>query len=163
MGSFSWITCDTKERIINGEEINVYVLVPEEFGGDNIKESCYGGYGIFGEKDIYDLVAIWNKDFLEEIFNSTNRKHRKDPIIEEIALIYKEKTEKDVLKYIEDHNLPDIYKYSWLRFIGIYLACYDEDNAQLPYPIKIAKSEYAVYEDCDPSPGDPYQGFKDYI
>lgn len=45
------------------------------------------------------------------------------------------------------------------RSIGIEIACYDEDNAALPYPIKIAKRKTSIYEKCPPSIGDPDQGF----
>ena len=47
----------------------------------------------------------------------------------------------------------------WLREIGIDIACYDEQNADLPYPIKITHDANAVYEDCEPSPADPCQGW----
>ena len=47
MGQFSWITCDTKEQVVNNEIKDVYVLVPKEFGKENILEQCYDGYGNF--------------------------------------------------------------------------------------------------------------------
>ena len=46
------------------------------------------------------------------------------------------------------------------RWIGIELACYDEDNAALPYPIKITYDVNAVYEYCAPSLSDPNQGWE---
>lgn len=64
MGQFSWITCDTKEQVVNNEIKDVYVLVPKEFGKENILEQCYDGYGNFGNHDIYDLVADWNKNYI---------------------------------------------------------------------------------------------------
>ena len=45
------------------------------------------------------------------------------------------------------------------REIGIDIACDDEDNARLQYPIKITHDVTAVYEDCQPSENDPYQGW----
>ncbi len=45
------------------------------------------------------------------------------------------------------------------RLIGIRIACYDEDNAKLKYPIKITHDPLAVYEDCKPSLSDPWQGW----
>ena len=50
-------------------------------------------------------------------------------------------------------------KYVEYRDIGIAIACYDADNAALPYPIKIARHKESVYENCPPSDSDPYQGF----
>lgn len=41
---------------------------------------------------------------------------------------------------------------------GIELACYDEDNAQLHYPIKISLDSSAVYEECEASKRDEMQG-----
>lgn len=64
MGFFSWKTCDTKESIPNiyseRKTFPVYVLIPKEFGGGYIEERQYEGYGVFGGKDIYALVANWN-------------------------------------------------------------------------------------------------------
>lgn len=45
------------------------------------------------------------------------------------------------------------------RNVGIDIACYDKDNAALKYPIKIARSPYAIYEDEGPSNGCPDQGY----
>ena len=112
MGSFSWITCDTKERIINGEKINVYVLVPEEFGGGNIKETCYGGYGRFGEKDIYDLVAIWNKDFLEgTIIMTSSEGETTYPYIDGVQLSFKQRSQTTVVPIGKNGKLSPPRKY----------------------------------------------------
>ena len=40
-----------------------------------------------------------------------------------------------------------------------YLACYDEDNESLPFPIKITKTTDYCYEELPASEGDPDQGF----
>lgn len=45
------------------------------------------------------------------------------------------------------------------RLIGIDIACYDEDNMKLKYPIKITYDSTAIYEECDFSPSDPNQGW----
>ena len=66
MGQFSWLDCITKEQIIDDKTRDVYVLIPKEFGGGHIKETCYDGYGNFGGYDIYDLVATWNRKILSE-------------------------------------------------------------------------------------------------
>lgn len=139
MGQFSWLDCKTQEQIVDNKERDVYVLIPKEFGGGHIKETCYDGYGRFGGHDIYDLVVDWNRDYLEE--------------------------------YHKDHS----FKCDWLqnrasveealekmekREIGISISCYDEDNEKLYYPIKITHDPDAVYEDCDPSMGDPHQGWE---
>lgn len=70
MGMFSWRTSDTNESISNcfsqRETFDVYVLIPKAFGGGNIIESEYEGYGEFGGEDIYELLATWNADAVKE-------------------------------------------------------------------------------------------------
>ena len=48
-----------------------------------------------------------------------------------------------------------------LRWLGIVMACYDEDNFALEYPIKITTKEME-YENARPSEGDPNQGWESY-
>lgn len=120
MGFFSWNTSDTNKSISNKYSIKgalpVYIPIPKEFGGGYIKENNYEGYGEFGGKDIYALVARWNKP--------------------------------ELCCGNDDED----------REIGIRIACYDEDNAKLKYPIKI--TEYpCLYEDAEPSTNCEYQGF----
>jgi len=65
MGYFSWKTADTNRSIPNvyaerdyGVKIfTVYMLAPD---GRKWKEEAYEGYGEFGGKDIYTLVAELN-------------------------------------------------------------------------------------------------------
>lgn len=65
MGFFSWLTCDTNESISNRHSVRgpltAYALIPKEFGGGFLKEENYDGYGVFGGRDIFALVAEWNK------------------------------------------------------------------------------------------------------
>lgn len=60
MGQFSWLDCITQEQILDDVPRKSYVLVPQQFGGGHIEESCYEGYGVFGGRDVYQLVAEWN-------------------------------------------------------------------------------------------------------
>ena len=117
MGQFSWITSDTQRSVSNITPFPVYVLCPD---GEIIEETDYEGYGIFGGRDIYQLVAEWNCP---------------------------EKCNGDV-----DHD----------RRIGISIACYDEDNAGLEFPIKIVEDVNLLYGDVKPSPGCPNQGWVSY-
>lgn len=141
MGQFSWLDCKTGEQIVNDKERDVYVLVPREFGGGHIKETCYDGYGDFGDHDIYDLVVDWNRDHLD--------------------YIDKETWQCDWVKTIEDDLIRVENGQLEKRHIGIALACYDEDNMRLYYPIKITHDKDAVYEWCPPSKSDPNQGWDD--
>ncbi len=138
MGQFSWLDCKTGEQVLDDVERDVYVLVPKEFGGGHIKEWCYDGYGRFGGHDIYDLVVDWNREYLEE--------YRKN----------------DTFKcdWLQKYNsVEEAFENMHKRDIGISIACYDEDNAKLRYPIKITHDPNAIYERCVHSKSDPNQGW----
>ena len=161
MGQFSWLDCKTQEQVLDGVERDVYVLIPKEFGGFGLKESCYNGYGCFGGYDIYSLVACWNRDFLSENPNFIPPKSGKKvldyvwyPYYADLAL-----SEEEVVEETNDNKGDKWFCPEW-RSIGIDIACYDEDNAALPYPIKITHDPDAVYENCDASLSDPNQGWK---
>ena len=144
MGQFSWLDCKTGEQIYCDERSDVYVLIPLEFGGGHIKEEAYEGYGEFGRFDIYDLVVDWNIKYIEEIYKYSNSwvcgsfdKYKED------------------FNRVKNGSEPIREK----RILGIQLACYDEDNVRLRYPIKITHDKNAVYEYCSPSMSDPNQGW----
>lgn len=63
VGYFSWLTGDTKESIpVAGYEYDeprpVFMLRP--FGMSSYREDSYDGYGNFGGKDAYELLAEMN-------------------------------------------------------------------------------------------------------
>ena len=182
MGQFSWLDCVTKKQIVDNRWRDVYVLVPKEFGGGHIVEHCYDGYGNFGGHDIYDLVADWNREYLskhpEHVFPAAQKRkewleqyHKDHPEYQEhIELTVAEKkwcpayadltkTREEVVEYMKVNNCG--YFPEW-RTIGIEIACYEEDNAALPFPIKITHDPNAVYEECGISPYDPDQGWESY-
>ena len=148
MGQFSWIYSDTKKQLVNGKQADTYLLVPPEFQekyGKAIYETCYGGYGHFDCYDIYELIALWNKEMIPEI-------------IEKIRLgEWRCGSEQDI------PNLQDFYEDAEidceLRWIGIVMACYDEDNRRLKYPIKIT-TKVMEYDEVKPSLSDPRQGWE---
>ena len=148
MGQFSWIYSDTKKQLVNGKQADTYLLVPPEFQekyGKAIYEPCYNGYGRFGGYDIYELIALWNKEMIPEI-------------IEKIRLgEWRCGSEQDI------PNLQDFYEDAEidceLRWIGIVMACYDEDNRRLKYPIKIT-TKVMEYDEVKPSLSDPRQGWE---
>lgn len=62
MGFFSWKTMDTDESICNrycGKETFSVVMVNPKTG-EMFEENDYEGYGVFGGKNYYDLVAELN-------------------------------------------------------------------------------------------------------
>lgn len=61
MGYFSWKTCDTDRSIANNdsgrETFKVHMITPD---GRVFTETDYEGYGEFGGKDFYELLAELN-------------------------------------------------------------------------------------------------------
>ena len=147
MGQFSWLDCRSNEQIVDDKRRDVFVLVPYEFGGGHIAEKRYDGYGNFGGHDIYELVLDWNKDYIKTVLS-----HKDD-----WKCPYSERDAENLERFSKGEPI-DCEK----RWLGIILACYDEDNVRLRYPIKITHDRYAKYEWCAPSLTDPNQGWPDY-
>lgn len=170
MGQFSWLDCITEEQVIDNKTRDVYVLVPKEFHdkyGERIKETCYDGYGRFGGYDIYDLVAEWNRaklthhmlrDCMTKSWSADDTEYyikglRRQIVAADRLYDYKEGK-------MSDEEMAAKYGDDWKRILGIDIACYDEQNEALPYPIKITHNATAVYENCQPSKEDPNQGWE---
>jgi len=61
MGFFSWETQDTNESIPNHySDRSVFTVYMHDHLGNVWKEDKYEGYGVFGDKDYYDLLAEMN-------------------------------------------------------------------------------------------------------
>lgn len=149
MGQFSWIYSDTEKQVIDNRKADTYLLVPKAFQkeyGKAIYESCYDGYGRFGMYDVYNLIPVWNKEMIPEIIRRIKNGNWQCNV-----------NQSDIA------NLQNFYDGKEigceLRWLGIVMACYDEDNFALEYPIKITSKEMA-YEDASPSKCDPNQGWE---
>jgi|UniRef100_A0A6C0H1C1 hypothetical protein len=77
MGVFSWIAQDTKQPIyINGyqkpgyEQRTYYMW---DNNGNSWKEPSYEGYGIFGGKDYYILLAEMNRVYGDNVSDEIKR------------------------------------------------------------------------------------------
>lgn len=57
MGMFSWYTQDTNKRIVANQEKTI--IMTDMFGNKWVEEN-YEGYGEFGGKDFYELLAEMN-------------------------------------------------------------------------------------------------------
>lgn len=151
MGQFSWIYSDTNKQLIDNRRADTYLLVPKPFQekyGKAIYESCYDGYGRFGRYDVYDLIPEWNKDMIPEIIRRIKDGHW--------HCSTNENDIKNLQNYYEGKTIT-----CELRWLGIVMACYDEDNFALEYPIKITTKEME-YEIVSPSESDPNQGWESY-
>lgn len=150
MGQFSWIYSDTNKQVVDDKEADTYLLVPKAFQhkyGKAIHEGCYDGYGNFGGYDVYDLIAEWNKDCIPEIIRRIGKGTWRCGV-----------SGKDVCNLEAYYHGDEID--CELRWLGIIMACYDEDNFALEYPIKIT-SKPMEYEQADASRSDPNQGWED--
>ena len=166
MGQFSWMYADTR----NTENLYIcqpaYVICPD---GSVIKEESYGGYGIFGGHDIFELVADWNKDIdiISRIEFPERRNYSQDREGDEFyhkaQVRYKTAVTraKDFQAGESEEFMASKYGKDWKREIGINIAGYEWKCLSIPYPIKICKNEpvMASYDDYPPSLDDRNQGF----
>lgn len=76
MGFFSWFTQDTNKSISNihstRERFTVYM---HDNRGNKWEETGYDGYGVFGCKDYYELVAEMNPKKTKEIFAKRGKEY----------------------------------------------------------------------------------------
>lgn len=150
MGQFSWLYSDTEEQMIDDLKADSYLLVPPAFHneyGEYIKETCYDGYGDFGGYDVYNLVAKWNKDYIPTVIR----------LIEEGKWHCCSRDSRYYTLLKKYYNNETTFS-DEEREVGITLACYDEDNERLQYPIKIT-SKPMDYNFVAPSETDPNQGW----
>lgn len=139
MGYFTWTDGNRKPRIITdrygckeyhradvvGYDQQVIVVCPDD---TEIIEPSYYGYGIFGGRDIYELVVDWNKEYLADIFAQLERDNPGG---------YFGQGDKEIaIAYQQGNDNPSTDRY-WKRDIGIAIAC--TNNANIPFPIKMTR------------------------
>lgn len=187
MGYFSFMYADKRNSAmkIDGQG---YMLVPEEFReqyGAYIFEDCYNGYGRIGAYDIYELLALWNKAYINDSVIESIKK----PVFEEYGGLYAfqkedmkksgisdEEIEKkdleiknqyfekavkqyqDTVQSLRNFNSSGIeYSREKLREIGIVL--FFEAGNKVKYPLKITSKPMIYEEVAKCSVDDPEQGF----
>lgn len=111
---------------------------------------------------MYDLVSNWNHEFLSQnpdfVIRSTGRKvssYKWYSCYADLTL-----TPREIEKRLREEGVwHDCTEY---RDIGIDIACDEENNKALPYPIKICNSKpestAQYYQKLPASKSDPYQG-----
>ena len=137
------------------------IVLPDN---STVETDCYDGYGLFGEGDsvdAYDVVVDMNKPYLPEIMEKLKKKSRNGKFwgseYSGLACCYARddiqgfEREMDRLRHdlkLSEHMLTR----EWKRTIGIAIACEDENNASLPFPLKITSSRRKVkYANLVPS------------
>lgn len=139
MGCFSFIKAEQSTKIANIQEnASFKFLIPKEFGGGFIIDK-YRGYGRLSdgtnEYDMYELLAIWNKEQLP---------FRGDELEGDIGSL------KPIDRFTNNN-----------RCLGIDIGCYSHQINRLKYPLKLVSARYkGTYEDCGGrSYTDPNQGW----
>lgn len=160
MGCFSWMYSDSYNRTPLMLNDIAFIKCPD---GNIIFESRYQCDGIFGGKDIYELAADWNRVYL-----SPKNIHREmfsegeygDKMFENSIRGWKRACQRlaDFVDQKPVEYMEKIYSEEWKRNIGIDIACSNEDNAALHYPIKIFMQETSQYDSYPASQTDEYQG-----
>lgn len=177
MGCFSWMFANTGNKKPLRIGSTGYLICPDNTVYKT--EGSYDGYGRFGPKDshdVYDEVANWNREILakqpdyevpqhgrfwdEETKSYIERKSKKLsefpwwPFYSDLSL-----TPEQITQKMRDmtNGGRSFWEYRW---IGIDLSVYDDQNAKLPYPIKISSAKNVKYDELPPSNGDPDQGFR---
>ncbi len=166
MGSFSWYASDTNRAIRSDNPFPVYALQPN---GGPLLEVEYEGYGVFGGQDIYDLVADWNRKYLAE--HPEFLVLCRGMVTPDKQTAYLDGAPKRVDKFAwyplyadlsnsrqeierEMRENDDYWEY---RDIGIDIACYNERNFSLPFPIKLVEQPVPYFA-ASASTKDPEQG-----
>lgn len=138
-----------------------YLLCPD---GTTIFEPCYNGYGDFGGHDVFALVAEWNKDALDRIFerigNSIVDGRHPDntgafdfEYIRAVAASYQmigeEAAQKVADAIVKSEKMPPFFAKEWKRCIGIEIHNYGDP----PFKIKVVSCAHPrkKYEDLPAS------------
>lgn len=186
MGCFSFLYADKKKSAMKIHK-HGYMLVPEEFRekyGKCIFEDDYNGYGRMGAYDVYELLALWNRTYIDSVIESI-----KKPVFEEYGGLYAfqkedmkqsgisdEEIEKkdleiknqyfakavkqyqDTVQSLRNFNSSGIeYSREKLREIGIVL--FFEAGNKVKYPLKITSKPMIYEKVAKCSVDDPEQGF----
>ena len=157
----SWEYADNPGEVMKLDTAG-YLILPEE---SHIYEPSYNGDGKFNGRDVFNLVVLWNRDFIA--------KHPQQQLL-------KGQTYQDMPWYpvVSNLNIPDDmiveeckkrgieYRMPGidisLRTIGLDIAFWPEDNELLQYPIKITK-ELPSFPEANNLPASKFEVREDHI
>ena len=118
MGVFSWNTSDTKESIPSirnlgdRETFTVYMLAPD---GRKWVEDNYEGYGVFGGKDYYELMAELNGEASDRLNGIDLEHNTPNPVRPRLV----------VDPHVKYYNVPDPTS---CQYQGYFYCDEDEDE-----------------------------------
>ena len=129
-------------------------FLSEDMLRDKPKLENYGGLYDFEKRSLAE------QGYSEEEINAKDLE-QKQKYFENGMARYKESVQRllDYKSGLSDAEMAKKYNKDWKREIGIDIACYDEQNASIPYSIKITTKPMA-YETVEPSLSDPNQGWE---
>lgn len=179
MGMFSWMYANYNNGKHNGRALRVghqgYLLLPD---GSFLREPCYDGYGNFAGQDVYTLVADWNREFLASHPDFVIPQHPAGEVpgkrvseffwygpYADLSMDQAAASEAIFEAAKKAAEVPGCWapldKDEVWRYIGIDIACYDDQNAALPFPIKVCSRKVgrAAIATLPASEGDPNQGW----
>lgn len=132
MGLFTWTDANKTPRKTKSGDY--YAADKIKYDGyakvicpDNtvIEEPCYEGYGIFNNKDVYELVVDWNKPYLTGIFRKLEKRdlYWYQLQLKTLAELYQaddsEGVKAEIQRLINEHQRHPAFKDSWKRSIGV--------------------------------------------
>lgn len=146
MGVFTWTFANRNNAKLSYEGKG-FVACPD---GTFIEELSYKGNGIFGGRDIFELLVDWNRMYLKEVFDTLEKelmmKHQME--YKRIAMAAMEDDEKGNQMAMQVFaNQPRMYISEWKRILGCILAI----SGVIPYPIKIVSNKNKKYEELPES------------
>lgn len=194
MGMYSWMDCcnpkqNIKFAIYFAKYKPSYLLVPEEFGGGHIEEPNYDGFGHFGGRNVFEIIAEWNRTYLTEDMiepvadrssfgglysyekNRLRDEGKSDAEIKEADEAVRDKYYQQACKrhdwlvgvltsYRDGKSDDEIAaKYGDGWKMDLGIEIWNSEMAQLRYTIKVTYDKDAVYESCPASESDPNQGY----
>lgn len=126
----------------------------EEMLRDEPKLENFGGLYEFEKERLRELglseVQIQEKDNEQKTYYFNAAMARRKESIGRLG---------DYKNGFSDEEMYEKYGDEWKRLIGIDIACYDEQNESIPFPIKIT-TKPMNYNDVAPSKSDPNQGWE---
>ena len=154
MGVFSWLYADTGNQMRCGAVKDSYLLVPPEWQqayGMYLYTFCYDGYGHVGPYDVYELLAVWNMEYLSDsmLEKPARKDYRSIQNYSRAKCVYKVHAQmvSDFKEHVSDVQMREIYGPEYLREIGILIGCYDWQQEKLRYPLKFVETYSSEYRD----------------